>query len=152
MPSKPWLSLCFLSIALTVCPTFMTRNSSDTDVAATGNMCDMKKRKEVSYLVGWCFEPRQPQRIISGLKTKLQSSSQLFNLRVTKQQQQQQQQQQQKHTIQPTSYLTEHTNLSRKDKIIFTISERKPRETITHVLEPIYNPPALNSGTCINCL
>ena len=30
-----------------------------------------------------------------------------------------------------------------------TVSERKTWQTITHVLEPIYIPRALNTGTCI---
>ena len=35
-------------------------------------------------------------------------------------------------------------------QIISTISECKPRKTITHVLEPIYIPQVLNTGTCIS--
>ena len=31
-----------------------------------------------SWLDSWCFEPSQPQRITSGLKTDLQSISRLF--------------------------------------------------------------------------
>ena len=34
-------------------------------------------------------------------------------------------------------------------QILSTISERKTTKTITHVLEPIYIPRALNTGTCI---
>ena len=34
-------------------------------------------------------------------------------------------------------------------QILSTISERKTRKTIKHVLEPIYIPRALNTGTCI---
>ena len=34
-------------------------------------------------------------------------------------------------------------------QIISTISERRTRKTIIHVLEPIYIPGALNTGTCI---
>ena len=34
-------------------------------------------------------------------------------------------------------------------QILFTISERKTRKTITHILEPIYILQALNTGTCI---
>ena len=34
-------------------------------------------------------------------------------------------------------------------QIISTISERKTRKTVTQVLEPIYIPRALNTGTCI---
>ena len=36
------------------------------------------------------------------------------------------------------SYVTDHTNLSRKDKIISKISERKPRRTITYFGAYIY--------------
>ena len=34
-------------------------------------------------------------------------------------------------------------------QILSTISEHKPRKTITHVLESIHIPRALNTGTCI---
>ena len=38
-------------------------------------------------------------------------------------------------------------------QIMSTISERKLRKTVTHVLEPIYIPRVLNTGiTCICCL
>ena len=36
----------------------------------TNNNKTAKNGRQVSLLVGWCFEPSQPQRIISGLKKK----------------------------------------------------------------------------------
>ena len=55
-------------------------------------------------------------------------------------------------TTHHTSYLVEHINLFRKDKIIATISERKHRKSKTHVLEPIHILQALNTETYIHCL
>ena len=53
-------------------------------------------------------------------------------------------------TTQFTSYFLEDSNLSRKVKTILKISKCQPGNTITHVLERTYVPPALNTGTCIN--
>ena len=102
--------------------------------------------KLVSKLVDWGFEPSQPQRTISGLKTNfnlspcIQSTSHhtiglfcsfffffsfllnhnsLLKYFTNK-----------PNTTQHTSYFTEHTNLSRKVKIILKISKCKPRDTI----------------------
>ena len=84
---------------------------------------------EVSQLVTWCFGLSKPQRIMRGLKTNF-SLSPSFSFQKS----------------------LHHKSLFLKPQLISTISERKPRKTITHVLEPIYIPRALNTGTCISCL
>ena len=55
-------------------------------------------------------------------------------------------------STQHTSNFMEQTNLSRKVKIILTISKCRPRDTMTPGFERIYIPWAFNTGTCINCL
>ena len=71
----------------------------------------------------------QPQRFTSGLNTNFsQSPSSSFH----------------KSLYHMSSFFSLST-----PQILSTISERKPRKTITHVLEPIYIPRALNTGTCI---
>ena len=82
---------------------------------------------KVQILVSWCFEPSQPQRIISGLKTNfnLSRSYSFHGLLYPK-----------------SPFLKPQLKLS-------TVSEHKPRKTITHGLEPVYIPWALNTGTCI---
>ena len=102
------------------------------------------------------FEPSQPQRIVSGLKTYYNLSpsysfhesvnsslyfsdhNSLSNIS-----------QRNQHN---TLHILQNTNLSWRIKIISTISICQPRKTMTHVLEPIYIPRALTTGTCITCL
>ena len=80
-------------------------------------------------LVSWCFEPSQPQRITSGLKTNFSLSPAYSS---------------------HESWYTPQISFSQTTtKTITTISERKPRKTIAHVLQPIHIPRALNTGTCI---
>ena len=61
-----------------------------------------------------------------------------------------------KNKLQPVSYLffpqviIAQVFLSKPISNSSAVSEHKPRKT--HVLEPIYNPWALNTGTCISCL
>ena len=81
----------------------------------------------VSSLVSWCFEPSQPQRITSGLKT---TSIYL-------------------HVIHFTSHYTKSLFFSNHNSNSIHNSERNPRKTTTHELEPIYISRALNTGTCI---
>ena len=115
-------------------------------------------KKVINYglchlLVSWYFEPSQPQRIMSGLKTnfhlfpsysvykslnnkflKSQLSVKYFTKKPT----------------QHTSYLIEHMkNLSGKVITTSTISECQPRKIIPHVLKPNYIPWPLNTGTCL---
>ena len=53
-------------------------------------------------------------------------------------------------TTQHTSCFIEHINFSRKAKNIPTISIFQPGNKITPVLESIYIPRTLNTGTCIS--
>ena len=55
-------------------------------------------------------------------------------------------------TTQNTSCFLEHTNVSRKVKIILTITKCKSRDTITYVFKTVHIPQALNKGNCVNCL
>ena len=75
-----------------------------------------------SWLVSWCSEPSQPQRILSGL------------------------------FIHSAGHYTPIFFSQTTIQIISPILEHKPRKTITHVLEPVYILRALSTGTCINCL
>ena len=79
-------------------------------------------------LVSWCFEPSQPWRISWGLKTNFSvSNSRLFISRV----------------IIPKVSFAQTTT-----QTLFTISEYKPRKTITqYVWEPIFIPLAFDPGT-----
>ena len=87
----------------------------------------------VILLVSWCFEPSQPQRITSGLNTNFTlSPSYSFH----------------KSLYYKSSFFS--LSLSQTTpQILSTISERKTRKTITHVLEPTNIPWALNKGTFI---
>ena len=97
--------------------------------------CHTKARQ----LVRWCFEPCQPQRILSGLKTNSSLSPSYLIYRslnykssttVLKY-----------FTQEPIQhnplYFMEHCSLSRKVKTILTISKCHSGNTLTHVLESI---------------
>ena len=110
-----------------------------------------------SKLVSWCFEPSQPQRIISGLKTNFDLSpsysihESLSNESLFLTPQLSFKYNTRKSTQHP-SYFTEHNNLSRNVKIISTILKCQPSKTIAHILEPFYTPRAHSTGICITCL
>ena len=87
-------------------------------------LCGLKKER-VPDKDRWCFEPSQPQRITLGLKTNVSL---------------------------PPSYsfheLLYHKSLFLKPQLKFYPQFRNanPKKTITHVLELIYMPRALNTG------
>ena len=88
----------------------------------------------VIWLVSWCSEPSQPQRITSGLNTNFSlSPSYSFHK-----------------SLYNKSFFLLLLSLSQTTaQILSTISERKTRKTKMHVLEPVYIRLALNMGTCI---
>ena len=76
----------------------------------------------------WYCEPSQPHRITSGLKTNFSlSPSSTFHK-----------------SLYHNLFLSQTTT-----QILSTIPERKPRKTITYVLEPIYITRAFSTGTCV---
>ena len=95
----------------------------------------------------------QPETIISVLKTNFSRVSSLFSLQVIKPQTALFVNQQLSVKIfHKVTNLTQHTScfiyisLSRKVKTILTISKCQPGKAITHVVELIHIPQALNTG------
>ena len=85
------------------------------------SLCWITCNKNIAWtLVSWSFEPSEPQRITSGLNANF-NLSQGYSLYKS---------------LYHTSFFPQTTV-----KILSTISE--------YVLEPIYIPRALNTGTCI---
>ena len=84
----------------------------------------------VCQLVCWCFETNQPQMIASGLKSN-------FSLSPT-------------YSFHKSLYHKSFFLFFLKPQLKFYPQFRNARpEKQTHVLEPVYIPQALNTGTCI---
>ena len=82
----------------------------------------------VSKSVSWCFEPSQPQRTASGLKTN-------FNLTPS-------------YSFHKSLYHKSFLSSKQISNSIHNVG-MQTEKNITHVLEPMYIPQALNMGTCI---